>query len=289
MKAYEFDAGPHEILVLSDGHLVLPTFLLAPGAPGEERDALLRTAALTGETYEPAANVPLIRTGSDLILFDTGGTGYQPQLGRLADNLAGAGIDPATITKVVLTHGHPDHIGGTVLEDGSLRFPNAAYFAGPAEWDFWNGEDVWTKLPDAQHPFAVGARRQYAAIKDRVTMMRAGDEVVSGIRAIATPGHTTGHLSFEVAGGEGLIIVGDVVTAPSVYFPHPDWKFGFDADHDKAIASRNSLLARASSDRTKLLGYHWPYPGVGYAERNGTAYHYVPAHSDGAASREPPQ
>ena len=108
-------------------------------------------------------------------------------------------------------------------------------------------------------------------------MLRAGDDVVPGIRAIATPGHTPGHLSFEVSGGDGLIIVADTVTAPWVYFPHPDWTFGFDADHGQAIASRKRLLDRAATDRTTMIGYHWPYPGVGYAERSSSGYCYVPA------------
>jgi len=108
-------------------------------------------------------------------------------------------------------------------------------------------------------------------------MLQPGYDVVTGIRCFATPGHTSGHLSFEVAGGDGLIVVGDVITAPWVYFAHPEWKFGFDADHETAILSRQRLLDRAASERTKLIGYHWPYPGVGYAERSGQAYRYLAA------------
>ena len=117
-------------------------------------------------------------------------------------------------------------------------------------------------------------------------MIRPGDEVAPGVRAIATPGHTPGHLSFEVSGGDGLIIVGDVVTSPTIYFPHPSWTFGFDADHGQAIASRKRLLDRAASDHTMLLGYHWPYPGIGYAERDGSGYRYLPAQDGPAAARD---
>lgn len=276
-----FDHGEFEVTVVSDGHLVLPTALLAPEAPPAARTAVLERGGSTGAEYEPAANATLIRAGGDLILFDTGGVGYQPSAGQLSANLAAAGIDPASVTKVVFTHGHPDHIWGTVLADGSLRFPNAAYYSGASEWDFWTSDEVWTRLPASQHPFAVGAQRQYAAVRDRVTMIRAGDEIVSGIRAIDTPGHTPGHLSFEVPGGDGLIIVGDAVTAPWVFFPHPEWTFGFDADHEAAICSRKRLLDRAAGDRTKLIGYHWPYPGLGYAERSGSGYRFLDLRDEG--------
>lgn len=272
---HRFRQGPHEVTVFSDGHLVLPTTFLGPEAPVPERKAALLSARLDADSFEPAANIPLIRSGQDLILFDTGGTGFQPGLGQLSRHLAESGVDPGSITKVVFTHGHPDHIWGTVLSDGVLRFPNATYYAGGTEWDFWNREDVWAKLPDAQHPFAEGARRQYAAVRDRVTMVRSGDDVIAGIRALATPGHTPGHLSFEVSGEDGLVIVGDVVTTPSVYFAHPRWTFGFDFDDGQAIASRERLLDRAACEHTKLLGYHWPYPGIGRAERDGSAYHYA--------------
>jgi len=109
-----------------------------------------------------------------------------------------------------------------------------------------------------------------------VTMLKPGDDIVTGIRAVDTAGHTPGHLSFEVDGGEGLIIVADALTVPAVFFPHPEWKFGFDANHDLAIAARKSLLDRAATDKIKLIGYHWPYPGIGYAEKKDSAYQYVP-------------
>ena len=108
-------------------------------------------------------------------------------------------------------------------------------------------------------------------------MLKPGDDVVTGIRAIDTAGHTPGHLSFEVAGGEGLIITADATTNNVISLEHPDWKFGFDAVPDLAIQNRKALIDRAATDKIKLLGYHWTSPGVGFAERNGTAYRYVAA------------
>ena len=123
----------------------------------------------------------------------------------------------------------------------------------------------------------TGTQGQYAAIKNVVTMIKPGDDIVTGIRVLDTPGHTPGHVSFEVGGGDGLILVGDAVLAPWVYFPHPEWTFGFDTNSDIAVNTRKQLLDRATTDKIKLIGYHWPYPGVGYAERKGSGYVYVPA------------
>ena len=147
LEPFQFNHGAFDVTVVSDGHLVLPTVLLAPDAPAVARQSVLAAGGSSAAEYEPAANVTLIRSGHDLILFDTGGAGYQPQAGMLSRNLADTGIDPASVTKVVFTHGHPDHIWGTILPDGALRFPNAAYYSGALEWDFWMSDDVWTKLP----------------------------------------------------------------------------------------------------------------------------------------------
>jgi glyoxylase-like metal-dependent hydrolase (beta-lactamase superfamily II) len=137
-------------------------------------------------------------------------------------------------------------------------------------------KDVVSKFPEALRIFPLGAQRTFTAIKERVQMVKPGDDVITGIRVLDTLGHTPGHVSYEIGGGDGLIIVGDAVLAPWVFFPHPEWKFGFDADHDAAIKTRKQLLGWVATDRIKMIGFHWPYPGIGYAEKKGNAYRYVP-------------
>jgi glyoxylase-like metal-dependent hydrolase (beta-lactamase superfamily II) len=193
------------------------------------------------------------------------------------ENLKLAGVDPAAITKMVFTHAHPDHIWATVNSGGSPNFPNAVYYCAAAEWDFWMGKDILTQMPKEMHPFVLGAQKHLEGAKDRITMVRPGDDIVTGIRVLDTHGHTPGHVSFEVAGDDGLIIVGDAIGLPAMYFPHPEWRLAFDAMHDVAVAKRKVLLDRAATDKTKMLGFHWPYPGVGYAERKDGAYQYVAA------------
>jgi glyoxylase-like metal-dependent hydrolase (beta-lactamase superfamily II) len=253
---YSFKQGTVDVTVVSDGHLVLPTGVFAPNAPPEAVKALFAAAGVTGNEVQAPANVTLIKSGADLILFDNGsGAEFQPTAGKLIENLKLAEIDPAAITKVVFTHAHPDHIWATV---GA-------------------GKDILTQMPKEMHPFVLGAQKHLNGVKDRVTMVKPGDDIVSGIRVLDTAGHTPGHVSFEVAGDGGLIIVGDAIGLPYMYFPHPEWHLAFDAIHDLAIAKRKMLLDRAATDKTKLLGFHWPYPGIGHAEKKDSAYQYVAA------------
>jgi glyoxylase-like metal-dependent hydrolase (beta-lactamase superfamily II) len=122
-----------------------------------------------------------------------------------------------------------------------------------------------------------GVQANLGAVKDRVTMIKGGSEFLPGITAVDTPGHTPGHLSFLLAGGEGLLLTGDATTNQIISFEHPEWKFAYDAISDMAIATRKSLLDRLSNDKTKLLGYHFAYPGIGFAEKKDSAYVYVAA------------
>jgi glyoxylase-like metal-dependent hydrolase (beta-lactamase superfamily II) len=275
---YSFKHGAFDIAVVSDGHLVLPTSFLAPGAPREEREALLKAAGQTGEQYDSPTNITLIKSGSDLILVDMGsGDRFMPTAGKLWDNLKAAGIDKNAITKVVFTHGHPDHLWGTVDELDEMMLPKAAYYVASAEWDFWQGENATRGLPAERAGFVTGARRNYAQIKDRVKMLKAGDDVVTGLRIIATPGHTQGHVSLEVAGGEGLVVVGDALTHAQISFAHPEWRPVADHVPDEAAATRRKLLDRLASDRSLMIGFHLPYPGVGRVQRSDGAYRFISA------------
>ena len=275
---YTFTQGDFEVTVISDGELSLPISAFLPDATPEQQAEFAKRLGWTPPNASGKANHAVLRKGDDIILVDTGsGTKFQPTAGKLLENLKAAGIDPATVTKVILTHGHPDHVWGTTDASGAFYFPNAAYYVGAAEWNFWMDPDLIGKMPPEMGDFVKGAQREFAAVKDKVTMIKPGDDVVSGIRALDTAGHTPGHLSFEVAGGEGLIITVDAVLNDIIFFEHPEWKFGFDSIPDVAIQNRKALLDRAATDKIKLLGYHWTSPGVGFAERKDTAYRFVAA------------
>jgi glyoxylase-like metal-dependent hydrolase (beta-lactamase superfamily II) len=273
-----FQVGDFEVWVVSDGYISVPREIFAPDVTPDTRTEALRMLDVEEDAVRTPTNIPVLRSKSDLILFDIGaGNGYQSSDGKFLENLRAIGVGEADVTKIVFTHAHPDHIAATLADDGSLRFPNATYFVGAREWDFWMDPDFFTKNPDPLHVFGRGAKRDLSAIRDRVVMLQPGDDVVTGVRTLAAPGHTPGHLSFEVAGGDGMIIAVDTATSEFVAFEHPDWKFGYDTIPDVAIASRRRLLNRAAADRTKLLGFHWTYPGVGFVEAIGNSYRFIPA------------
>jgi len=275
---HSFKQGDAEIIVLSDGKLEIPWNIVAPEASPEQIAEIAKRLGFPATNADAATNVVLVKSGSDLILFDDGGgPNLAPTAGKLAENMAAAGIDPAAITKVVFTHAHPDHIFGTLKGDGTLLLPNAAYYTGETEWNFWTDPGLAGKMPAQLGGMIKGAQANLAAVKDRVTMVKGGAEFLPGITAVDTPGHTPGHLSFLIAGGEGLLLTGDATTQQIISFEHPEWKFAYDAVHEQAVQTRKTLLDRLATDKTKLLGYHFIYPGVGIAEKNGTAYRFVAA------------
>jgi glyoxylase-like metal-dependent hydrolase (beta-lactamase superfamily II) len=275
---YSFQHGAFDITVLSDGYISIPVETVVADAPPGERRAILERLSAHAGLVDVNTNIPLIRTGGDVIIVDVGaGSKYQPSDGKLSDNLAAAGIDPKTVTKVIFTHAHPDHIWGTLNGDGSLRFPNAAYYVGKTEWEFWTDKNYQNNMPEVLQDFARGAQRDLGAVADRIVLLQPCEEVVSGMRALDTAGHTPGHLSFELSGGEGLIIAADAATNQIVSFEHPEWKFGYDTLPDIAIRNRVRLIDRAATDRIRLLGYHWNYPGVGYVERHRGTTRFSPA------------
>ena len=277
-EPYRFSHGAFEITVFSDGFIMLPAGIILPDTAPDERLDIIKRLGGTPESAPFHVNIPLIRAGNDLILVDNGsGDKFQASAGKLGANLKTAGVDPASITKVVFTHAHPDHAGGTILPNGKLLCPNADYFVADAEWQFWTDPNYERTMPEVLHDFARGAQRDLSAVKERLTRVKPGDEIVSGMRMIETRGHTPGHVSYELAGGDGLIIAGDVSTSNIVFFEHPDWHFGFDTEPEIALKSRQAFLDRVATEKTKVLGYHWAYPGVGYAERKGTAYRFVAA------------
>lgn len=251
--------------------------IFAPEGTDQQRDDIL--SRLKGDHSGAAAqsNIPLIITDEDLILIDVGaGNKFQASEGRLEENLKSVGVGAKDITAVIISHAHPDHLWGLLKADNSLRFPNARYFIGRKEFDFWTGPDA-AALPEGMQQFVDGARRDLLAIADIATFFEDGGEIIRGIRAIATPGHTAGHSSFLLEGDIPLIVTVDAIASEIVSVEHPEWSFGFDMDVGLAEKTRSSLLQRVSSENAKLIGFHWSYPGVGRIAFDGTAYTFQSA------------
>jgi len=267
--------GERELIVLSDGHLVVPTVLLAGNVGGGELTAYLTSVGLGRlRSVHFHINVALIRAGEEHILIDAGAGGtWEPTAGRLADSLEAAGIAPEAIGKVVITHAHPDHIWGLIDElDNSLRFPRAEYLVSAREWEFWTGGEA-ARLTGPLEGVAAGAKRVFAAIAERTSRIRPGSEILPGIVALNTPGHTPGHISLLLtAGADKLLITGDAVQNNHVALAHPDWQPIPDMDGAEAATSRRQLLDLAATDQLKVLCYHMPFPGLGRVERRGTAF-----------------
>ncbi|SFI13789.1 MBL fold metallo-hydrolase [Albimonas pacifica] len=273
-----FRHGRFALSILSDGALTLGGEILAPDAAPPARAALLARLGGDAAGAPVRMNLPLIRAGDELIAIDAGaGDAFQASAGRLARNLAAAGIDRRAVTRVILTHAHPDHVGGVIQPDGELLFPNADHHVGRVEWDFWTDPRFEERRPPALHGFARTAARALDAVAERLHLHAPGDEVVPGLRLLATPGHTPGHMSVELDGPEPLLLVGDACTHDVVFFENPGWRFGFDTDPDLALATRRRLLDRAAADRLLVLGCHWTRPLPGRVERRGAAYRLAPA------------
>lgn len=276
--AAKFAVGAGELTVVSDGNLVLPSAFVFPDIAEAERTALLTEHHLPTDTLSPDCNVSLLRSGDRLAIFDVGsGPNFMPTAGKLLDNLAEAGIDPAEVTDVIFTHAHPDHFWGLTDEMDELIFPDATYRMGRVEWDFWRADDTLDQMPEDRKTFVVGAQNRMPLIEDRIELFSPGAEVFPGVEAVDTPGHTPGHLSFMVHGGSEPMLIGGDALPSAVSFAKPDWHWGTDQDPALGAQTRKKLLDRLATDKVRLIGFHLPHPGDGMVQAEGSAYRFIPA------------
>lgn len=268
--------GDMTISSLSDGNLVLPANMIL-GDLAADRRAALESAFGFADTLTPPCNVTLLQTGDRNVLFDVGaGPEFMSSAGFLLDALDAQGLSPDDITDVVFTHAHPDHIWGLLDDFDDLLFANAQYMIGQTEWDYWTDPETIDTIGADRTTFAVGAARRLARIEDAVTFIRDGEEILPGVAARATFGHTPGHMAFEVRqGSEALMILGDCIGNHHMAFAYPDAPSGMDQDAERGAQTRMQLLDQLTSEQMQVLGFHLPGNGIGRVERDGGAYRFV--------------
>jgi glyoxylase-like metal-dependent hydrolase (beta-lactamase superfamily II) len=279
---YRTKVGSLEVTVLLDG--VRPVKLEnSPirNATLDEIKPVLTARHLPTDVVGYYFHPMVVNTGSKLVLIDTGnGPGSrQAGTGQAPDNLAAAGIDPKTIDVVIISHFHGDHISGMRNADGSLAYPNAEIMVPAKEWAYWADDGNASRAPQGQQATFQNTKRIFGPIADKVTKYEWGKELVPGITARDTNGHTPGHTSFVIASGSGAVLYQADVTAgyAPLQFHNPDWLVGGDMDGTQAVATRRKLYDQLAADKMLVSGYHIPFPSLAYVEKAGNAYRLVPA------------
>ncbi len=273
-----FGVGDMRLTVVSDGYFQIPTGGLGVNADPQAVREFLKSQNLPTDVTQSQTNHLLIERGADKILVDVGsGHRFFDTAGKLVGHLEDMGIGLEDITHVLTTHAHPDHIWGIRDEFDEPLFPEAAYYMGEAEHAYWLDDGLVDRVAPEAQQFVVGAINSINAEGVDWQLVQDGAEILPGIQMVATPGHTPGHMSVLLSDGDqGLLALGDCLTHATMNFAHPDWYNSSDTDGPTAVATRALLLDMAAADGIGLLGYHFPFPGVGRVEVAGDAYRFVP-------------
>jgi glyoxylase-like metal-dependent hydrolase (beta-lactamase superfamily II) len=286
-EIYHFKVGAFECTAVSDGTLTYappifppPTTLLFANAPKERLDEILRQHNLQAERWAEWISPYIclvVNTGEHRVLVDTGAGGLAPSTGRLLENLRASGTAPESIDTVILTHGHPDHIGGNIDAEGKPAFPNARYVMWKAEWDFWTSGEAEQKLhEEIREVLVTSARKNLPPIQDRLELVDREGEIMPGISAVAAPGHTPGHMAVAISsGGEELLCVADAILHP-VHVEQPQWFAAVDFAPEQVVTTRRSLLSRAAAENALVLAFHFPFPGMGHVVAKGEGWEWQP-------------
>ena len=278
---FRFTVGKARMTIVSDGYFTAPITTVGVNAdPAEVRAFMEDNFLLKDNAVMNHTNHIVIELGDAKVLVDVGSGKriYEDTAGNLLANLEKAGFAQEDITHVVLSHAHPDHVWGTRDDFDEVIFPDAEYVMGAFEFDWWMKPGRVDEVSDSMQQLVIGAVHSLDPVRPQLTMAKDGHEVAPGITMIDTPGHTLGHMSLHIeSAGEQLLVLADSSRRAYLNFAHPEWVGSIDMDPEKTVASRRRTLDMAATDKIAVLGYHFPFPGVGHVVKEGAAYRFIPA------------
>jgi len=270
-----YKVGGADVTALYDGIWEKPhdPAFIANASVDDVKGAMTK-AGLPADFVSIPFTVVVVRNGGKTVLCD-GGTGgqVQPTAGKMMANMKAAGIDPATIDTILISHCHPDHIFGLMEKDTNKPvFPNAEIVISDVEYKFWTDPAVIDRLPEARKGLARRIQAVFPTWKN-IRQVSGEPEVAPGIRFVSAPGHTPGHRAFHLASGASeLMISNDTAYVPALVVANPGWHGQYDQDAATAEASRRKLLDRVIADKIMICGYHFPFPGAGTVAKDGAGY-----------------
>ncbi len=270
---YHFTLGTFECIATSDGAFAYPASTLFVNAESRRLERALRARHLPAHQIATSYNCLVILAGKHRVLADTGAGPLVPSTGRLPAGLAAAGLAARDIDTVILSHGHPEQIGGTTDGAGRLCFPQARHVMGRAEWEFWTSED---NLATLEELLATSARTHLPALRGQIDLVDHDEEIVPGIHALVAPGHTPGHLALAITSGTELLLYSADAAVHPLHLAYPGWYPSSDLWPDRALATKRALFDRAAATADLIMGYHFPFPGLGHVRRKRTGWHWQP-------------
>jgi glyoxylase-like metal-dependent hydrolase (beta-lactamase superfamily II) len=271
---YRFTVGKFECTAVSDGSLDYPLKNFFTNVAIQEIEAALREQNLPTDYITTPYTYLHVNTGEHRLMVDIGAGNLGPRTGRLLPNMRAAGINPLEIDIIIITHAHPDHIGGMLDDNGALNFPNATYYISKVEWDFWFSEDAKKKTSEG---FISIARQNLEPVRSRVKMVESEVEIIPGIRLYPAPGHTPGHMVVEAfSGNEHLFYIADTVLYP-LHLQHPGWLPVYDILPEQAATSKQAIFDRVAAKKALVMGQHFPpFPSLGLVTKETTGWRWKP-------------